>query len=140
MKIGIKVSEAMNKNPVIISPNKLLPFCARKMLGNNIGGILVGEKGKLLGIVTEKDIVEEVVAKELNAQKTKVKEIMSSSMITISPEVDISEAIEIMNREDVRRLPVIKNKKLVGILTQKDLLKLNKPELHKTITRSWIKK
>ncbi|MEK6951438.1 MAG: CBS domain-containing protein [Nanoarchaeota archaeon] len=123
MKTGIKVSQAMTRNPVFIGPNESLPSCARKMLINNVGGILVVENFKLLGIVTEKDIVEDAVAKELNIKKLKVKDIMTTGMITISPDVDLEKAISLINREDVRRLPVIKNNALVGILTIKDIIR-----------------
>ncbi len=121
-KTGIKVSETMTKNPIVISKDATLPECARRMLSNNVGAIIIKNKNKLEGIVTEKDIVENAVAKEINIKKTKVKDIMTSGMITISPDEDLSKAVELMIREDVRRLPVIKNKKLVGLLTIKDIL------------------
>jgi len=139
MKTGIKVSQAMTKNPVFIGPDESLPFCARKMLINNIGGILVVKSSKLLGIVTEKDIVEEVVAKELNVKKIKVKDIMTTSMITISPEGDLEKAIFLMNREDIRRLPVIKKNKLIGLLTMKDIIRVQ-PELASLIKKDFFKK
>ena len=128
MKAGIKVYEAMTKNPVIISPDVELPVCARKMLSNNVGALLVKHKNKLVGIITEKDIVEQAVGKELNLKKTKVKDIMSTMMIVISPEADLMEAIHKMKREDVRRLPVVHENKLVGLLTQKDIISM-KPDL-----------
>ena len=62
----IKVSQAMNKKPVYISPEETLPKCARKMLTNNIGCMLITENDHLKEIVTEKDIVENAVGKELN--------------------------------------------------------------------------
>ena len=130
MRVGIKVKEIMNKKPVCISPKETIPACARKMLSNNVGGIIVEENKKLVGIITEKDIVEDLVGKELNVKKLKVSDIMTTGMIQISPEADIMEAVELMIREDVRRLPVTNNKKLVGIITAKDLLK-KQPGLYK---------
>ena len=128
MKSGIKVYEAMTKNPVVISPDIELPVCARKMLSNNVGALLVKNKNRLMGIITEKDIVEQAVGKELNLKKTKVKDIMSTLLIIISPEADLMEAIQKMKREDVRRLPVVNKNKLVGLLTQKDIISM-KPDL-----------
>ena len=113
----------MNKNPIVISKDAPITQCARKMLSNNVGAMIILEGEKLEGIITEKDIVEDVVAKEINMQNTKVSEIMSTIMITTSPDEDISTAVDIMIRENVRRLPVIKNNKLIGLLTAKDLLK-----------------
>ena len=139
MKSGIKVSEAMTKKLITVSPDSLLPFCARKMLSNNVGCILVEENKKLVGIVTEKDIVEQAVGKELDIKKTKAKEIMTTGVITIHPNADILEAIAIMKREDVRRLPIIENNRVIGILTQKDILKIN-PSLFKEILKMILKK
>jgi len=128
LKSGIKVYEAMTKNPVVISPDIELPVCARKMLSNNVGALLVKNKNRLMGIITEKDIVEQAVGKELNLKRTKVKDIMSTLLIVTSPEADLMEAIQKMKREDVRRLPVVNKNKLVGLLTQKDIISM-KPDL-----------
>ena len=138
-KVGILISEAMNNNPVTISPEVYLPVCARKMLSNNIGGIIVKEKGELVGIVTEKDIVEEAVGKELDVKKKKVRDIMTTGMIKIEDDKDIAEAVELMIREDVRRLPIINGNKLVGILTAKDVLKIQ-PKLYDKLHDCLVKK
>ncbi|MEK6922563.1 MAG: CBS domain-containing protein [Nanoarchaeota archaeon] len=122
-KLGIKVSQAMSRHPVITSKDELLPKAARKMLSNNVGCLVVKENNKLVGIITEKDIVEGAVGKELDIKKTKIKDVMSTGMITITPDADLHDAIKKMLREDVRRLPVIKNGKLVGLLTIKDVVR-----------------
>ncbi|MFH1592617.1 MAG: CBS domain-containing protein [Candidatus Woesearchaeota archaeon] len=138
-KLRMKVSEVMNKRPVITTKDELLPKAARKMLSNNVGCLIVKEKDNLLGIVTEKDIVEGAVGKELNIKKTKVKDVMTTLMVTVSPDANLSEAIKKMEREDVRRLPVIKGKKLVGLLTIKDILRLE-PRLLECFESTLIKK
>lgn len=133
-KSGVKVSEAMAKNPIIAKPDDLLPHCARKMLSHNVGCIIIEKNKGLVGIATEKDFVEQAIGKELNTNKTKIKDIMSRGMmITIKPDADLIDAIKIMVREDVRRLPVIKNGKLVGLLTMRDVLKIQ-PKLLKEFT------
>ena len=139
MKIGIKVSEAMTKDPVTISKEASLPSCARKMLSHNIGAMIIKEKEHLVGIITEKDIVEAAVAKELNVKKTKVKDIMTTFMITISPDADLSEAVGIMIRENVRRLPVVKENKLAGLLTVTDVLN-EQPKLFEKLYDCFIGK
>ena len=132
-KLGIKVYEAMNRKPIMAKPNDLLPKCARKMLANNVGCLIIEDKGILIGIATEKDFVERAIGKELNIKKTKLKDIMTSGMmITISTEADLTEAIKLMQREDVRRLPVVKDKKLIGLLTATDILHI-KPDLLETL-------
>ncbi|MEK6934942.1 MAG: CBS domain-containing protein [Nanoarchaeota archaeon] len=135
----MKVKDAMTKNPVHIGPDELLPSCARKMLINNVGGILVVKNSELLGIVTEKDIVERAVAKELNSKKTKVKDIMSSGMITIKSNTNLRKVIDIMNKEDMRRLPVVDNGNLVGLITMKDVVRKS-PELFGSIKKEFLKK
>ena len=132
IRTGIKISDAMTRNPVAVSKNTLLPKCARIMLSNNVGALIIKEGKKLLGIITEKDIVEEAVAKELNIKKTMAKDIMTSGIITIAPEADLSKAVEIMNRENVRRLPVVKNNHLVGLITVRDVLHAQ-PKLYKKV-------
>jgi len=139
LKTGIKVLEAMNKNPVVISKEASLPNCARKMLSNNIGAIIIKNRTELEGIITEKDIVESAVAKEINIKKTKVKDIMTTGMITISPEQDLSKAVELMIRENVRRLPVTRNKRLLGLLTVKDILNIQ-PKLFNKLYECLISK
>jgi len=139
VKTKIKVSQAMTKKPVFIGPNELITTCARKMLSKNVGGIIVKEGDKLVGIVTEKDIVENAVGKELDIKKIKVRDIMTRGMITISPDDDLGKAIDVMIREDVRRLPVIKDNKLVGLLTEKDIIKIE-PSLFRHLIPKWTKK
>ena len=137
--LGIRVSEVMNKFPVITSKNELLPKAARKMLSRNVGCLIVKEKDSLAGIITEKDIVEGAVGKELDVTKTKVQDVMTTAMVTISPDDDLGEAINKMKRENVRRLPVINGKKLVGLLTVRDILRAD-PSLFEHFKVNIIKK
>ena len=138
-KLGMNVSKIMTKNPVITAKDELLPRAARKMLSNNVGCLIVKEKGTLVGIVTEKDIVEGAVGKELDIKRTRVKDVMSTGMVTISPDVDILDAIKKMKSNDVRRLPVVKKKKLLGLLTMKDIVRAE-PELLEHFRSTLMKK
>jgi signal-transduction protein with cAMP-binding, CBS, and nucleotidyltransferase domain len=129
MKTGVKVMDAMTKAPVIVSPNESLLDCANKMTKSDIGSLIVAEDGILLGILTEKDFVKKVVARNLDLKQTKAKEVMSTKMIKISPEMDLYDAILLMSREEKRRLPVTKGERIIGLLTYKDLLKIQ-PDLY----------
>ncbi len=122
MKRGIKVIDVMTKNPIFVSPDTVLVDCAKKMLDEKVGSLIIKDKKKVIGIVTEKDFVERVVAKNLNASSTKVKNIMSKELVSINPDADISEAIKKMNQKDVRRMPVVNNNEIIGLLTIKDIL------------------
>ena len=121
-KTGIRVIESMTKRPVVVKPDISLVDSAKKMLKENVGSLIVKNKGEAVGIVTEQDLIR-IIANKLDTEKTKIKDVMSKNLIGIDPNADIYEAIVKMNKENVRRLPVInKNNKLVGLLTVKDIL------------------
>lgn len=124
----IKVLDAMTRKPVSVSPNDTISQCVKIMAKQNVSSVVIHEKNTLKGIITERDLVKKIIGKNLNPTKTKVKDVMTTNMKTISPDLDIFEAIKIMNTKHVRRLPVINNNKLVGLLTMRDILKIE-PEL-----------
>ena len=124
MRTGVKVIDAMTRTPISIAPDKSIEECAKLMLKKSVGGLMVVDSGKIKGIITEKDLVERLVAKNLNPKTTKVFEIMSKRIIGIKPDLDIYDALIEMRDNDVRRLPVIHDNKLVGLLTEKDVLKI----------------
>lgn len=136
MKTGIKVGDAMTKEPVVVSPEVSVKDCAKKMLKEKVGGVIVKKDNILLGIVTEKDIVEKAVAKARNPEKIKVKNIMAKKMVTIEPSKDLYDALIKMRDKNVRRLPVVTNKKLIGLLTEKDVLKIE-PQLFDLLTEKF---
>jgi signal-transduction protein with cAMP-binding, CBS, and nucleotidyltransferase domain len=123
MKIGVKVSDAMTKNPVVVNSNASISECARIMYENNVGSLIVKERD-LLGIITEEDIVKKVVSKKLDIEKTTAKNIMESNLFTISGREDIYEALILMKEKKIRHLPVVQNGELIGFLTIKDILKI----------------
>ncbi|MDP3727939.1 MAG: CBS domain-containing protein [bacterium] len=123
MKTGIHVADAMSVNPVTISITKTILECARIMVKKRVGSLLIIKEENLEGIITEKDLVH-FLAKGLDPKATKVREIMTNKILTISPEEDLYNAIIRMKREKIRRLPVVNKKKLVGMLTINDVLKL----------------
>ncbi|MCW1296115.1 MAG: CBS domain-containing protein [Candidatus Parvarchaeota archaeon] len=124
MKYGITAKDAMTRHPVKINPDVNVMNAARKMIKENVGSLLVIEKNKLLGILTEKDIIQKVIAKGKDFRKIKVKDIMTTNVISISSNTDLYDIAKLMNEKGVRRLPVIDNGVLKGIVTEKDLLKI----------------
>jgi len=137
MKTGVRVSDAMTFEPISISPGTKLEEAAKLMLKNSIGSLVVLEKGKLKGIITEWDIVHRVVAKGMNPKTLQAQNIMVSNLITIDPNKDIYEALTRMRNNDIRHLPVISKKKLVGYLTLKDILKIQ-PELFDILIDNYV--
>jgi CBS domain-containing protein len=128
------VKEAMKMNPVTVSPSDTVQHAALLMKKHRIGNCIVVLE-KPIGIITESDIVRKVVSEGKNPQKTFVKEIMTTPLLIIDPYIDIEDAAETMAKCNVRRLPVIENDKLVGIITAKDITRLS-PILHE-ITEEW---
>lgn len=125
MRTEAAVSDVMNDNPVIISRKASVTDAAREMKGEGVGSIIVVDDGAPVGIATESDILRQVVAEGKNAANVAVDEIMSQPPITISPDEKMIEAIRIMSEKKIRRLPVVENGKLAGIVTERDLLRIS---------------
>ncbi len=123
MKTGIMVSDAMTANPISIPATKTIFECAKIMVKKRVGSLLIVKDKTLLGIITEKDLVN-LLAKGLDANKIKARDIMMKKIHSINPEEDLYDALLQMKREKVRRLPVVKNKTLWGMLTFNDIMKL----------------
>jgi len=117
-----QVSTIMSTKIVTTKTSETLRNALRKMVKQKIGSIVAVEDGKPVGILTERDISIQV-AKSQSLQGLTVKRIMSKPLITINPSTDISDAVEQMIRKDIRRLPVIEEGKLIGMVTERDILR-----------------
>lgn len=130
----IIVREAMKTNPIIVTPLTSVQDTAALMTKNKIGNCIVVDK-KPIGIITESDIIRKVVSKGKVASKVNVTEIMTTPIIVIDPYMDLDEARKIMGKCNLRRLPVIENNELLGIITIKDIARLS--PLLKEISEEW---
>lgn len=128
MKTGFKVCDAMTKKPVVVSLDSSIEESAKIMNKHRVGSVLVKDGEKVAGIITDQDIVRKVIAKGILPKTSKVSKHMSKNLVTITPEKDIFEAVNIMANENVKQLPVMDGRKMIGLITQKDILKLE-PEL-----------
>ncbi len=128
MKTGIKVIDAMTEKPITVFSDIILKDCARIMADNHVGALMVKDDGKLQGVITEQDIVRKGVSAGLDPKKTKVSDIMAKELITIAPDSDIYEALIKMRDLNIRHLPVMDGSKMIGLLTLKDVLKIE-PQL-----------
>ncbi len=128
MKTGVKVMDAMTKAPILVHPDDTLTKCVDKMIKGDVGSLIVASDNQLLGIITEKDLIDKALGKNLDIEKHKAKDIMTTRMVKIDPNQDLYDAILLMSREDVRRLPVTKEDRFIGLITYKDVLKLQ-PDL-----------
>jgi CBS domain-containing protein len=126
-EIGLRtkmlVRDVMSSPVVTIDEDETVNRAAASMDMKDLGAVIVQNKaGKSIGIITERDIVKRVVAKNLKPDTVKAKEIMTTPLVTIEPEATISDAARRMTRLDIRRLGVIYKGNLAGIISSKDIL------------------
>jgi len=118
----MKVQEIMTKNVIGIGPEESVEVAARTLNQYNIGALPVRSgDGKLLGMVTDRDLVIRCLAMGKLPSVTSVREIMTKQVISINPDMDAGVAAHLMGRKRVRRLPVVEAGKVRGILSLDDL-------------------
>lgn len=117
----MKVREVMSEKVEWANPETPLVEVAKMMEKHDIGSVPVCENNKLLGLVTDRDIVVRVVAKGEDWGKLSAGQIMSTNIVTVTPDTDVHEASDLMARHQVRRLPVVAGGNLVGMLALGDL-------------------
>lgn len=122
-KIGVKVGDIMTRNFVYAKQDSTLIDCAKEMIKKHVGSLIIQDTQSLKGILTEKDIVWAVVKKQ-DLGKIKAKDIMTRRVVTINPSKDIYEATLRMRNSKVRVLPVVVKDKVIGVVTMKDILRL----------------
>jgi CBS domain-containing protein len=116
------VSNFIMKELLMMDENETVVAAAKKMAKNGVGSLLATRKKEPIGIVTERDILNKVVAAEKNPNKTTLSEIMSSPIKTIDHSARVGDAISLMVKSGVRRLAVVKDGKIVGLISQKGLV------------------
>ena len=114
------VKDVMNRNVIVGKPDVTLKEASKVMSQYHIGSLVVVEKEKIVGIITERNVLKSV-AQGKNPELTTVEDIMSKNVITIEPDKKIDEAVELMMKHKIKKLPVVSNKKLVGIVTCSDI-------------------
>jgi CBS domain-containing protein len=117
----MRVKDCICNEVVQVTPETNLYEIAKLMDTNHIGCIPVCKEEKIVGIVTDRDIVTRAIASSKDCTTTKVSDIMNTNVIKTTPDTEIGAAIEIMEKNQIRRLPVIENNKIVGMLAIKDL-------------------
>ena len=115
----MNIRDVMTSNPRTVSPSDTIQNAARIMRDEDPGAVPVVENGRPVGMVTDRDIVVRAVANgELNRP---VRDVVSGSVVTARPDMSTKEAAELMSEHQVRRLPVVENDRLVGIVSIGDL-------------------
>ena len=118
----IYVKDEMNKNVKTMDPEETVKDAADKMSKYWMGSVVVVEEDRIVGILTERDIMSKVVVKGKDPQRTKVKSVMSGDVITIEENKSLAEAVNLMKEHDIKKLPVTKNGNLSGIITTTDII------------------
>lgn len=117
-----KVKDIMTKDVVFICVNNSVFEAAELMGASQVGCLVVMDREVPIGIITERDMVRRVLAKKLPLE-TKVSEIMSKSLVTVNPDTSLKEAARLMSENRIRRLPVLKQNCLVGIVVASDFVR-----------------
>jgi CBS domain-containing protein len=116
------IRDAMTSNPRHVETSTSVAEAAKLLKSENVGSLPVTESDRLVGMVTDRDIVVRVVAEGKDVQSATVGEIASRDLVTIDPQQDLDEALRLMAKHQVRRLPVVEEDgRLVGILAQADV-------------------
>lgn len=111
----------MTDQVAFVGPETTIVETARLMQKHNVGSVPVCEGPNLVGIVTDRDIVVRNVAHGKDAGASPVREIMTSTVQSISPEMELNQVTEMMSKQQIRRLPVVENNRLVGMVSLGDL-------------------
>ena len=123
--VGIIVDEAMTKKPIVASVDDIVMDIAKTMKKYDIGSIPVVENGKLVGLITSEDLIKRIILQKKDPEKTTAKEVMTKNLVTISPDDDLEDAVRIMIDNGIKRLPVVDDDKLVGIITDGDVMRIS---------------
>jgi CBS domain-containing protein len=115
------VSEVMTADPMSVSPDTPAAEIARMMRQEHIGEVMVAENDRLRGMVTDRDLVVRLLAEARDPQSTAIQEVCSGDLVTCSPDSSIGEAVRAMREHAVRRLPVVQDDRLVGVVSIGDL-------------------
>lgn len=116
----MKIRDVMTPNPRSVSPNDTIQAAAQVMQREDTGAVPVVSDGRVLAVVTDRDIVVRVVA-EGGSFSSRVGDIATQGVVFATPDMSTSEASELMSEHQIRRLPVVENDRLVGIVSLGDL-------------------
>ena len=116
----MKLKEIMTPSPSFAQPTDTLSRVAEMMQEEDVGAIPVLENDRLVGIITDRDITVKAVATGEDPKQALVSDYMTTDLVTGRPEMSDREALELMGREQIRRLPVVENGRLVGMVAMAD--------------------
>ncbi len=126
--MSLVVEDVMARDVVTINSDFTAKYAARMMINYGISSVIVLSKGKVAGILTERDVMKRVIVKGMDPEKTLVNEIMSHPVIVVRPTTPLVEAIKLMVEKQIKKLPVMneesKDAELIGVLSLNDIARI----------------
>jgi CBS domain-containing protein len=119
--MGQSIREVMTADPHTVQPGATLQDAAREMKQDDIGAVLVEEGGSVTGILTDRDIVVRAIAEGRDPSSTKVADVATRDVRTLTPAQSVEDAIRLVREQNVRRIPVVQDGRPAGIVTIGDL-------------------
>ncbi|HUV98409.1 MAG TPA: CBS domain-containing protein [Candidatus Paceibacterota bacterium] len=126
--MAVQTRDIMVSKVVTIKKDSTVKEAVRLMNEHEIGCLVVTENKKAIGILTERDLLKRVLAKSQDISETKVEEVMSTPLISVQPDVEIGDVSRIMFQKNIKKMPIIRNEKLLGLVTLTDILRIQ-PQL-----------
>ena len=123
MSSAVLVRDIMSKNVKTVRPDSKLREVVQKMVKFNISCVIVMEQDRPVGIITERDLLKSFSGASFDLDLLEAKGIMSGPLVTIGESVDIEQASGMMLKNNIKKLPVIRDKKLIGIITSSDIVR-----------------
>jgi CBS domain-containing protein len=140
--VNMRVKDVMAKEPIMVESERTVKETAMVMDRSGHGCLLVTSGGRIVGIITERDLVRRALAKGGSMSRIKIKNIMSSPLVVVDPDASVEDAAKVMAKHKVRRLPVVGSGGLAGLITVTDIAKYlaeqseNAPSIFKAMARS----
>ena len=126
--MGTTIADVMTKNPATLDVDASALEAAQAMKAADIGDVVVCDHGKVWGIVTDRDLVVRAMAEGTSPDQVRLRDVCSHELTTITPDASVDQAVQLMREQALRRLPVVKDQKLVGIVALGDLAVDRDPE------------
>ena len=118
----MKISEVMTRDVELTNPDATLQEAAKMMADEDVGFLPVGERDRMVGMITDRDIAVRAVARGRDPKKTKVRDVMTGRVLYCFEDEEADKVAEHMSRERIRRLPIVdRNKRLVGVISLGDI-------------------
>ena len=130
--LPLKVRDVMVREVITVDENSTVKEAVDIMNEFQIGSLIVLEKGKAIGIVTERDFLRRVIGEGKDAKNTRVGEIMTTPLVVVEPSTDLEEAVKLMFQRKIKKLAVVDGKKLVGVVTLTDIARFQ-PQMIKML-------